>query len=152
MGEVESRQLIPLPEDNSKVERLLLGSGQCKFTYGELKSATGNFGNDTCLSVGSQASSENFEIALGYCLEGEHLFLVYKFMHNGNFEDLLRSGAAARLPMVTKAKIAVGIARGVGFLNETQYEADYFLSGYGSSLVHIVNTAKRAGGAGTGAG
>nr|GEW70297.1 zinc finger, CCHC-type [Tanacetum cinerariifolium] len=112
MGEVKSRQLIPLPEDNPKVERLLLGSDKCKFTYGELESATGNFENDTCLGVGSQASYENFEIALGYCLEGEHLFLVYKFMHNGNFKDLLRS---------------VGIAGGVAFLNETQYEADYYL-------------------------
>lgn len=29
---------------------------------------------------------------IGYCLKDEELFLVYEFMHNGNFEDLLRSG------------------------------------------------------------
>ncbi|KAL7590792.1 hypothetical protein Lser_V15G33136 [Lactuca serriola] len=63
----------------------------------------------------------NLEKLIGYCLQGKQLFLVYEFMPNGNFEDLLDSGGLARLPLVTKMKIAVGIARGIVFLNETQY-------------------------------
>ncbi|KAF5789227.1 putative protein kinase RLK-Pelle-CrRLK1L-1 family [Helianthus annuus] len=47
---------------------------------------------------------------IGYCLEGKQLFLVYEFMRKGNFEDLLRSGDVAELPLVTKVKIIVGIA------------------------------------------
>ncbi|KAI3670870.1 hypothetical protein L1987_87513 [Smallanthus sonchifolius] len=39
---------------------------------------------------------------IGYCLECGDLFLVYEYMRKGNFEDLLRSGAVARLPLVTK--------------------------------------------------
>ncbi|PWA56800.1 serine/threonine/dual specificity protein kinase, catalytic domain-containing protein [Artemisia annua] len=57
---------------------------------------------------------------IGYCLEGEQLFLVYEFVSNGNFEDLLCSGGVARLPLATKVKMAVGIARGIVFLHETQ--------------------------------
>ncbi|PWA93403.1 serine/threonine/dual specificity protein kinase, catalytic domain-containing protein [Artemisia annua] len=57
---------------------------------------------------------------IGYCLKGEQLFLVYEFVPNGNFRDLLWSGAVARLPLATKVKMAVGIARGIVFLHNTQ--------------------------------
>ncbi|KAK1437436.1 hypothetical protein QVD17_03227 [Tagetes erecta] len=53
---------------------------------------------------------------IGYCLEGEHLFLVYEFMPNGNLKDLLCSGAIAQLPLVVKVKIVVGVARVIVFL------------------------------------
>uniref|UniRef100_A0A251TTB9 Putative serine-threonine/tyrosine-protein kinase catalytic domain-containing protein n=1 Tax=Helianthus annuus TaxID=4232 RepID=A0A251TTB9_HELAN len=58
---------------------------------------------------------------IGYCLEGKQLFLVYEFMRKGRFEDLLRSGDVARLPLVTKVKIIVGIARGIVFLQAPQF-------------------------------
>ncbi|GJW99202.1 probable receptor-like protein kinase isoform X1, partial [Tanacetum coccineum] len=57
---------------------------------------------------------------IGYCLKGEQLFLVYEFIPNGNFKDLLRTGGVARLPLATKVKMAVGIARGIVFLHSTQ--------------------------------
>ncbi|XP_076888503.1 putative serine/threonine-protein kinase PBL10 [Bidens hawaiensis] len=57
---------------------------------------------------------------IGCCLEGGSLFLVYEFMSKGNFEDLLRSGAVARLPLVTKVKIAAAIARGIAFLQKPE--------------------------------
>ncbi|PWA82772.1 serine/threonine/dual specificity protein kinase, catalytic domain-containing protein [Artemisia annua] len=57
---------------------------------------------------------------IGYCLKGEQLFLVYEFLPNGTFEDLLQYGGVARLPLATKVKMAVGIARGIVFLHETQ--------------------------------
>ncbi|KAL7592904.1 hypothetical protein Lser_V15G33127 [Lactuca serriola] len=57
----------------------------------------------------------NLEKLIGYCLQGKKLFLVYELLPNGNFEDLLHSGGVARLPLVTKVKIAIGIARGIVF-------------------------------------
>nr|XP_043629714.1 probable LRR receptor-like serine/threonine-protein kinase At4g29180 [Erigeron canadensis] len=57
---------------------------------------------------------------IGYCLEGEKLFLVHEFMQKGNLKDLLYSGAVAQLPLVMKVKIAVGIARGIVFLQQTE--------------------------------
>ncbi|GJV18672.1 probable receptor-like protein kinase isoform X1 [Tanacetum coccineum] len=33
---------------------------------------------------------------IGYCLEGDVLFLVYEFMHNGNFEDCLLADFTAK--------------------------------------------------------
>ncbi|XP_021981196.1 probable LRR receptor-like serine/threonine-protein kinase At1g67720 isoform X1 [Helianthus annuus] len=63
---------------------------------------------------------------LGYCLEGERLFLVHEFMRNGNFKDLLHSGAIARLPLATKVKILVGIARGIVFLQKPQFNKTCF--------------------------
>ncbi|MFS7966419.1 putative protein kinase RLK-Pelle-RLCK-VIIa-2 family [Helianthus anomalus] len=55
---------------------------------------------------------------IGYSFRGERLYLLYEFMHKGNLGDLLRSGAVARLPLVTKMKIVVGIARGIVFLQK----------------------------------
>ncbi|KAM0031069.1 putative protein kinase RLK-Pelle-CrRLK1L-1 family [Helianthus debilis subsp. tardiflorus] len=55
---------------------------------------------------------------VGYSFQGERLCLLYEFMHKGNLGDLLRSGAVARLPLVTKVKIVVGIARGIVFLQK----------------------------------
>ncbi|XP_023730068.2 serine/threonine-protein kinase CDG1 isoform X1 [Lactuca sativa] len=71
----------------------------------------------------------NLEKLIGYCLHGQKLFLVYEFMPNGNFEDLLDSGGVAQLPLVTKVKIAIGIARGIVFLHKTQDPVGSFISG-----------------------
>ncbi|GJT42270.1 kinase RLK-Pelle-CrRLK1L-1 family protein [Tanacetum coccineum] len=48
------------------------------------------------------------------------LFLVYEYLCNGNLKYLLREGVVAKLPLATKIKIAVGIARGFVFLKEAQ--------------------------------
>ncbi|KAI7740653.1 hypothetical protein M8C21_002793 [Ambrosia artemisiifolia] len=55
---------------------------------------------------------------VGYTFQVDRLCLLYEFMHKGNFVDLLRSGAVARLPLVTKVKIVLGIARGIVFLQK----------------------------------
>ncbi|KAI7754567.1 hypothetical protein M8C21_013461 [Ambrosia artemisiifolia] len=59
---------------------------------------------------------------IGYCLEGEQLFLVHEFVSNGNLKDLMWSGAIAQLPLVIKVRIVVGIARAIVFLHKTQDE------------------------------
>lgn len=79
------------------------------------------------LKLFKEFNHPNLVELIGYCLEGKQVFFVYELMPNGNFEDLLTSGGAARLPLVTKVKIAVGIARGIVFLHKTQNKvgADY---------------------------
>nr|XP_043630914.1 probable serine/threonine-protein kinase PBL4 [Erigeron canadensis] len=59
---------------------------------------------------------------LGYCLEGHEAFLVYELMPNSNFDIDLGSGSVARLPLATRVKIAVGVARGIVFLHKTDDE------------------------------
>ncbi|GJV52623.1 RNA-directed DNA polymerase, eukaryota [Tanacetum coccineum] len=102
-----------------------------EFTYDELKYAARGFGYETCLAewrygkiykgwLNEMTYSPSLELVLtylrhpnvvkliGYCLEGDVIFLVYEFMHNGNFEDCLHSGAVARLPLDTRVKMALG--------------------------------------------
>ncbi|KAL9997823.1 putative protein kinase RLK-Pelle-CrRLK1L-1 family [Helianthus debilis subsp. tardiflorus] len=154
-----------------------------KFTYGELKLATRNFGNDTYLGEGNYGKvykgwvdktscspcqdNTGFPIAVkrlhryklfdlemlkefrhpnlvklvGYCLEAEQLFLVYEFINNKNLSDLLRIGAISQLPLATKVKIAVGIARGIAFL-QTEYderEVPYRRGTVGEAQLHRHN-------------
>ncbi|KAK9076752.1 hypothetical protein SSX86_005086 [Deinandra increscens subsp. villosa] len=72
------------------------------------------------LEILKEFSHPNLVKLIGYCLSDKQLFLVNEVMPNGNFEDHLYSGTIARLPWVTKVKIAVGIARGIVFLHKTQ--------------------------------
>ncbi|KAI7754564.1 hypothetical protein M8C21_013458, partial [Ambrosia artemisiifolia] len=134
------------------------------FTYYELKCASRDFGNDTCLGKGAYGAvykgwvdkmtsspcmhntglpiaikrlnsyklfdpdmlkefwHPNLVKLIGYCLEGEQLFLVHEFMSNGNLKDLMWSGAIAQLPLVIKVRIVVGISRAIVFLHKTQDE------------------------------
>ncbi|MFS7966422.1 putative protein kinase RLK-Pelle-CrRLK1L-1 family [Helianthus anomalus] len=143
-------------------EELVIPEDVKMFTYDELKLATKDFGNDTCLGEESygivykgwvdkttyspckddtglpvvvkklhrykvtnldmlkEYRHPNLVKLIGCCLENGYLFLVYEFMRKGNFEDLLRSGAVARLPLVTKVKILLGIARGISFLQKPE--------------------------------
>ncbi|KAK9075217.1 hypothetical protein SSX86_003538 [Deinandra increscens subsp. villosa] len=68
-----------------------------------------------------KTSHANLVKLIGYCYEGESLFLVDEFYY-GNFEDCLRYGAITRLPFQTKVKMALGIARAIVFLHRTQLQ------------------------------
>ncbi|KAI3495987.1 hypothetical protein L1887_38335 [Cichorium endivia] len=66
-------------------------------------------------------SHPNLVQLIGYFLKCDNIvFLVHQFVPNGNFKDLLCDGAVARLTLVKKVKIAVGIARGIVFLRKTE--------------------------------
>ncbi|KAI7754563.1 hypothetical protein M8C21_013457 [Ambrosia artemisiifolia] len=58
-------------------------------------------------------------------------------MPNGNFEDHLFSGAIARLPLATKVKIAVGIARGIVFLHNSRDYVSTFSQFGGTSMFRL---------------
>ncbi|KAK9076750.1 hypothetical protein SSX86_005084 [Deinandra increscens subsp. villosa] len=91
------------------------------------------------LEILKEFSHPNLVKLIGYCLSDKQLFLVNEVMPNGNFEDHLYSGTIARLPWVTKVKIAVGIARGIVFLHNTQdYVTTYMQWGSTtSSMFHL---------------
>ncbi|GJS29576.1 probable receptor-like protein kinase isoform X1 [Tanacetum coccineum] len=72
------------------------------------------------LEMLKEFSHPNLVKLIGYCLFDKQLFLVNEFMVNGNFEERLRSGAIARLPLAKKVKIAIGIARGVIYLHNVR--------------------------------
>ncbi|GJX81838.1 probable receptor-like protein kinase isoform X1 [Tanacetum coccineum] len=59
---------------------------------------------------------------IGYCLNREDLLLVYEHIHYEDLARLLSWGNIARLPLVTRIKIAVGIARGISFLEKAQLQ------------------------------
>ncbi|KAI7754562.1 hypothetical protein M8C21_013456 [Ambrosia artemisiifolia] len=77
------------------------------------------------LEILKEFSHPNLVKLIGYCLSDKQLFLVNEVMPNRNFEDHLFSGVIARLPLVTKVKIAVGVARGIVFLRNTR---DYVMT------------------------
>ncbi|GJV96184.1 probable receptor-like protein kinase isoform X1 [Tanacetum coccineum] len=72
------------------------------------------------LELFKQFRNPNVAQLIGYCIDDTDLFLVYEYMCNGNLKYLLREGVVAKLPLATKIKIAVGIARGFVFLKEAQ--------------------------------
>ncbi|KAI3771388.1 hypothetical protein L6452_02551 [Arctium lappa] len=68
------------------------------------------------LDVLKELNHPNLVKLIGCCFKLKEVFLVYEFMPYGNFLDILENGTLSQLPLVTKVKIAVGIARGMVFL------------------------------------
>ncbi|KAL7120134.1 hypothetical protein ACP275_02G104900 [Erythranthe tilingii] len=64
-------------------------------------------------------SHPNLVKLLGYCLEDQHMLLVYEFMPRRSLEtQLFRRGSAFLvLPWEIRLKILIGVARGVAFLH-----------------------------------
>ncbi|XP_076912550.1 uncharacterized protein LOC143570916 [Bidens hawaiensis] len=85
------------------------------------------------LEILKEFSHPNLVKLIGYCLSDKQLFLVNEVMANGNFEDHLFSGAIARLPLVTKVKLAVGIARGIAFLHKAHDYVNPYLHNWGGT-------------------
>ncbi|GKB63489.1 separase isoform X1, partial [Tanacetum coccineum] len=74
------------------------------------------------LEMFKQFHHPNLIQLIGYCLNREDLLLVYEHIHYEDLARLLSWGNIARLPLVTRIKIAVGIARGISFLEKAQLQ------------------------------
>ncbi|KAJ9168146.1 hypothetical protein P3X46_019705 [Hevea brasiliensis] len=56
---------------------------------------------------------------IGYCCEEDQRLLVYEYMPRGSLENQLFRRYSATLPWSTRMKIALGAAKGLTFLHET---------------------------------
>ncbi|KAJ7979240.1 Kinase-like protein [Quillaja saponaria] len=62
---------------------------------------------------------------IGYCCEEEHRMLVYEYMPRGSLENQLFRRYSVSLPWSTRMKIALGAAKGLLFLHETDKPVIY---------------------------
>ncbi|CAI0448322.1 unnamed protein product [Linum tenue] len=62
---------------------------------------------------------------IGYCYEEEQRVLIYEYMPRGSLENQLFRRYTATLPWSTRMKIAIGAARGLAFLHETEKPVIY---------------------------
>ncbi|CAL1413891.1 unnamed protein product [Linum trigynum] len=62
---------------------------------------------------------------LGYCCEDDHRMLVYEYMPRGSLENHLFRRYAASLQWSTRMKIALGAAKGLQFLHESEKPVIY---------------------------
>ncbi|KAJ4753537.1 Serine/threonine-protein kinase [Rhynchospora pubera] len=67
-------------------------------------------------SIG-QSHHKNLVKLIGFCNEGSNRMLVYEFMSNGSLEHFIEVGAE-RLNWDKRAKVALGIAKGLQYLHE----------------------------------
>ncbi|KAH7529280.1 hypothetical protein FEM48_Zijuj05G0167800 [Ziziphus jujuba var. spinosa] len=67
----------------------------------------------------SRLRHENLNPLLGFCIERNEKFLVYKYMSNGNLHDWLYpvEGDSKVLEWPLRVKIAIGIAKGLAWLH-----------------------------------
>lgn len=72
-----------------------------------------------------QLQHPNLVKLLGYCLEGEDRLLVYEFMARGSLENHLFRRTVPPLSWETRIKVAVGAARGLAVLHNSQPEIIY---------------------------
>ncbi|EPS67912.1 hypothetical protein M569_06861, partial [Genlisea aurea] len=67
-----------------------------------------------------QLRHRNLVKLIGYCCEEEHRLLVYEYMPRGSLENQLFRRFSVSLPWSTRMKIAIGAAKGLGFLHEAE--------------------------------
>ncbi|XP_010050427.1 serine/threonine-protein kinase RIPK [Eucalyptus grandis] len=62
---------------------------------------------------------------IGCCCEDEHRLLVYEYMERGSLENLLFGNCSPALPWSVRMKIALGAAKGLAFLHESDRPVIY---------------------------
>ncbi|XP_020586774.1 probable serine/threonine-protein kinase PBL3 [Phalaenopsis equestris] len=62
---------------------------------------------------------------IGYCSEGDDRLLVYEFMPRGSLENHLFRRSAEPLSWTIRIKVAVGAARGLSFLHDSESQVIY---------------------------
>ncbi|KAG0469502.1 hypothetical protein HPP92_016202 [Vanilla planifolia] len=72
-----------------------------------------------------QLRHPNLVKLIGYCYEDEHRLLVYEYMSRGSLENHLFKKVITSLPWLTRLKIAVGAAKGLAFLHQTDNPVIY---------------------------
>ncbi|PKI63230.1 hypothetical protein CRG98_016415 [Punica granatum] len=72
-----------------------------------------------------QLHHPNLVKLIGYCQEGEHRLLVYEYMPRGSLESHLFGTWPQPLPWGVRVKVAIGAARGLAFLHESEQPVIY---------------------------
>ncbi|KAJ8750752.1 hypothetical protein K2173_015933 [Erythroxylum novogranatense] len=72
-----------------------------------------------------QLRHEHLVKLIGYCWEEEQRLLVYEYMPRGSLENQLFRRYSVALPWKTRMKIALGAAKGLAFLHETDKPVIY---------------------------
>ncbi|CAL9749399.1 unnamed protein product [Musa acuminata subsp. burmannicoides] len=72
-----------------------------------------------------QLSHPNLVKLIGYCCEDEHRVLVYELMDRGSVEFNLFSRVEASLPWSIRMRIALGAAKGLALLHDTEKPVIY---------------------------
>ncbi|KMZ73222.1 Kinase-like protein [Zostera marina] len=62
---------------------------------------------------------------VGYCYEDEHRLLIYEFMNRGSLENHLFRNYLGTLPWKIRMEIALGAAKGLRFLHESDQQVIY---------------------------
>ncbi|KAF8032606.1 hypothetical protein BT93_D1504 [Corymbia citriodora subsp. variegata] len=79
---------------------------------------------------------------IGCCCEDEHRLLVYEYMERGSLENLLFSNCSPSLPWSIRMKIALGAAKGLAFLHESDRPVIYRDFKAANILLDLDYTAK----------
>lgn len=72
-----------------------------------------------------QLHHPNLVKLIGYCSEGDNRLLVYEFMPKGSLENHLFRRGAQPLPWPVRMKVAIGAARGLSFLHDSESQVIY---------------------------
>ncbi|KAJ7956365.1 Protein kinase [Quillaja saponaria] len=72
-----------------------------------------------------QLHHQNLVKLIGYCLVGDNRLLVYEYMPKGSLENHLFRRGAQPLSWATRMKVAIGAARGLTFLHDSEQQVIY---------------------------
>ncbi|MED6139747.1 putative serine/threonine-protein kinase pbl3 [Stylosanthes scabra] len=112
---------------NAHTIKLVSGTGTVPVAVKKLKSQ-GFQGHKEWLSELNhlgQLHHPNLVKLIGYCLEGDNRLLVYEYMTKGSLENHLFNKGDETLSWGTRIKVAIGAARGLTFLHESEHQVIY---------------------------